>query len=56
MSQAGMKTGLIMMLAIIGGLGGWLPMRWFKKRLNSGSLSRDFHDPHAITLFAAFTS
>jgi len=36
MSQAGMKTGLVMMLAIVGlPLGGWLADLWFKKRVSA---------------------
>jgi MFS family permease len=57
MSQAGMKTGLIMMLAIIGGpLGGWLADAWFKKRVNSRLLFPAISTSlTAITLFAALT-
>jgi MFS family permease len=56
MSQAGMKTGLIMMLAIIGGpLGGWITDQWFKKRVSSRLLFPAISTAlTAVTLFAAF--
>ena len=57
MSQAGMKTGLIMMLAIIGGpLGGWLADAWFRKQVNARLLFPAISTTlTAITLFAALT-
>jgi len=57
MSQAGMKTGLIMMLAIIGGpVGGWLADVWFRRK-PSGRLLLPVISTMltAVTLFAAMT-
>jgi MFS family permease len=51
MSQAGMKTGLIMILAIIGGpLGGWLTDVWFRRRASARLLF-----PAISTLLTAVT-
>jgi MFS family permease len=57
MSQAGMKTGLIMMLAIIGGpVGGWIADVWFKKRASARLLFPAISTIlTAVVLFAAFT-
>jgi len=57
MSQAGMKTGLIMMLAIIGGpVGGWIADVWFKKRAAARLLFPAISTIlTAVVLFAAFT-
>ena len=57
MSQAGVKTGIIMMLAIIGGpLGGWLADEWFKRRVNSRLLFPAICTTlTALTIFIAFT-
>jgi MFS family permease len=56
MSQAGMKTGLIMMLAIIGGpVGGWIADSWFKKRVSARLLFPAISTIlTAVTLFTAF--
>jgi MFS family permease len=56
MSQAGVKTGTIMVLAIIGGpLGGWLADVWFKRRASSRLLFPAISTAlTAIVLFAAF--
>jgi len=56
-SQAGMKTGLIMLLAIIGlPLGGWLADIWFKKRVSSRLLFPAITTAlSAVILFAAFS-
>jgi len=36
MSQAGLKTSVVMLLAIVGGpLGGWIADRWFKKKVSA---------------------
>src|SRR5450759_1375772 len=55
--QAGMKTGLIMLLAIIGlPLGGWLTDMWFKKRVSSRLLFPAITTIlNAIILLAAFS-
>ena len=57
MSQAGLKTGLIMMLAIIGApLGGWITDVWFKKRVSARLLFPAISTIlTAVVLFAAFT-
>jgi sugar phosphate permease len=57
MSQAGMKTGLIMMLAIIGGpVGGWIADVWFKKKASARLLFPAISTIlTAVVLFAAFT-
>ncbi len=57
MSQAGMKTGLIMMLAIIGGpVGGWIADIWFKKKAAARLLFPAISTIlTAVVLFAAFT-
>jgi MFS family permease len=56
-SEAGMKTGLIMLLAIIGlPLGGWLADVWFKKRVSSRLLFPAITTTlNAIIIFAAFS-
>jgi MFS family permease len=56
-SQAGMKTGLLMLLAIIGlPLGGWLADMWFKKRVSSRLLFPAITTAlNAIILFIAFS-
>ncbi|MFH1123054.1 MAG: MFS transporter, partial [Pseudomonadota bacterium] len=56
-SQAGMKTGLLMLLAIIGlPLGGWLADLWFKKRMSARLLFPAMTTAlNAIVLFAAFS-
>ena len=56
-SQAGMKTGLLMLLAIIGlPLGGWLADMWFKKRVSARLLFPAITTAlNAIILFAAFS-
>jgi MFS family permease len=56
MSQAGMKTGLIMILAIIGlPLGGWLADVWFKKRVSARLLFPGITTAiNAIVVFIAF--
>ncbi|MGV8080033.1 MAG: spinster family MFS transporter [Syntrophales bacterium] len=57
MGQAGMKTGLIMMLAIIGGpVGGWIADVWFKKKASARLLFPAISTIlTAVVLFAAFT-
>ncbi|PKN34031.1 MAG: hypothetical protein CVU61_10600 [Deltaproteobacteria bacterium HGW-Deltaproteobacteria-19] len=57
MSQAGMKTGLIMMLAIIGGpVGGWIADVWFRKKASARLLFPAISTIlTAITLFIAIT-
>lgn len=57
MSQAGMKTGMVMMLAIIGlPVGGWLADMWFKKRVNSRLLLPGITTTlNALVVFIAFT-
>ena len=57
MSQAGMKTGLIMMLAIIGGpVGGWIADVWFKKKASARLLFPAISTIlTAVVLFTAFT-
>jgi MFS family permease len=56
-SQAGMKTGLLMLLAIIGlPVGGWLADMWFKKRASSRLLLPAITTAlGAIILFVAFS-
>ena len=56
-SEAGMKTGLIMLLAIIGlPLGGWLADVWFKKRVSARLLFPAITTIlNAIIIFAAFS-
>jgi MFS family permease len=56
-SQAGMKTGLLMLLAIVGlPLGGWLADMWFKKRVSARLLFPAITTVlNAIVLFAAFS-
>jgi MFS family permease len=56
-SQAGMKTGLLMLLAIIGlPLGGWLADMWFKKRVSSRLLFPAITTAlNAVILFIAFS-
>ena len=55
--QAGMKTGLIMLLAIIGlPLGGWLADVWFKKRVSSRLLFPAITVAlSAVVVFVAFS-
>ena len=57
MSQAGMKTSGIMMLAIIGApLGGLIADAWFKKRVNSRLLFPAITTIiNAVVIFAAFS-
>ncbi|MFA5321098.1 MAG: MFS transporter [Smithella sp.] len=57
MGQAGLKTGLIMMLAIIGApIGGWMADVWFKKRVSARLLFPAISTIlTAVTLFAALT-
>ncbi len=56
-SQAGMKTGLLMLLAIIGlPLGGWLADMWFKKRVSARLLFPAITTAlNAVILFIAFS-
>jgi MFS family permease len=56
MSQAGMKTGLVMMLALIGlPLGGWLADVWFKKRVSARLLFPAITTTlNAVVVFIAF--
>jgi MFS family permease len=56
-SEAGMKTGLIMLLAIIGlPLGGWLADIWFKKKVSSRMLFPALTIAiNAIIIFTAFS-
>lgn len=56
-SQAGMKTGLVMLLAIVGlPLGGWLADLWFKKRVNSRLLLPAITTAlSAMVMFVAFS-
>jgi len=56
-SQAGMKTGLLMLLAIIGlPLGGWLTDMWFKKRVSARLLFPAITTAlNAIVLLVAFS-
>ncbi len=56
MSQAGMKTGLVMILAIIGlPLGGWLADVWFKRRVSARLLFPAITTAiNAIVVFIAF--
>jgi MFS family permease len=56
-SEAGMKTGLLMLLAVIGlPLGGWLADMWFKKRVNARLLFPAITTAlNAIIIFAAFS-
>ena len=56
MSQAGMKTGLVMMLALIGlPLGGWLADVWFKKRASARLLFPAITTAiNAVVVFIAF--
>ena len=57
MSEAGMKTGLLMLLAIIGlPVGGWLTDLWFKKNVSSRMLFPALTIAlNAVVLFAAFS-
>lgn len=57
MSQAGVKTGAIMILAIIGGpVGGWLADVWFKRQASSRLLLPAISTAlTAIVLFVALT-
>jgi MFS family permease len=56
-SEAGMKTGLVMLLAIIGlPLGGWLADVWFKKRVSSRLIFPAITTAlNAIVIIAAFS-
>jgi MFS family permease len=56
-SEAGMKTSLLMILAIIGlPLGGWLADMWFKKRVTARLLFPAITTAlNAIVIFAAFS-
>ena len=56
-SQAGMKTSILMILAIIGlPLGGWLADMWFKKKVKSRLLFPAITTSlNALVLFAAFS-
>lgn len=56
MSQAGMKTGLVMMLAIIGlPIGGWIADVWFKKRASARLLFPAITTAmNALVVFIAF--
>ena len=56
-SEAGMKTGLIMLLAIIGlPVGGWLADLWFKKKVSSRMLFPAITIAlNAIVIFIAFS-
>lgn len=57
LSEAGMKTSAIMILAIIGlPLGGWLADTWFKKRVTARLLFPAITTTlNAIAIFAAFS-
>ena len=57
MGQAGMKTGTIMMLAIVGlPVGGWLADMWFKKKVSSRLLFPAITTLlNAVVLFLAFS-
>jgi len=57
MAQAGLKTGFLMLMALVGlPLGGWLADMWFKKRVNSRMLLPAITSAlSALTLFAAFS-
>jgi MFS family permease len=57
MSEAGMKVGVIMVLAIIGlPVGGWLADVWFKKNVGSRMLFPSLTIAlNAVVIFAAFT-
>lgn len=56
-SEAGMKTSLLMILAIVGlPLGGWLADAWFKKRVSSRMLFPAITTGlNAIVIFTAFS-
>ena len=56
-SEAGMKVGLIMLLAIIGlPVGGWLADVWFKKNVSSRMLFPSLTIAlNAVVIFAAFS-
>jgi MFS family permease len=56
-SEAGMKVGLIMLLAIIGlPVGGWLADLWFKKNVSSRMLFPSLTIAlNAVVIFAAFS-
>jgi MFS family permease len=56
-SEAGMKVGLIMVLAIIGlPVGGWLADLWFKKNVSSRMLFPSLTIAlNAVVIFAAFS-
>jgi MFS family permease len=57
MSEAGMKTGLLMLMAIIGlPVGGWLTDLWFKKNVGSRMLFPALTIAlNAVVIFAAFS-
>jgi MFS family permease len=57
MAQAGLKTGSIMLMALIGlPLGGWLADLWFKKKVSSRMLLPAITSAlSAVTLFLAFS-
>jgi MFS family permease len=57
MSEAGMKTGLIMLLAIVGlPVGGWLADLWFKKNVRSRMLFPSLTIAlNAVVIFSAFS-
>jgi MFS family permease len=57
MAQAGLKTGLLMLTALIGlPLGGWLADLWFKKRVNSRMLLPALTTAlGAVVMFIAFS-
>jgi MFS family permease len=57
MAQAGLKTGFLMLMALIGlPLGGWLADLWFKKKVSSRMLLPAITSfLSALTLFAAFS-
>ena len=56
MSQAGLKTGLVMMLAIVGlPVGGWLADAWFKKKVSARLLFPAITTAmNAVVVFIAF--
>jgi MFS family permease len=57
MGQAGLKTGLVMMLAIVGlPLGGWLADAWFKKKVSARLLFPAITTAiNAVVVFIAFS-
>ena len=56
MSRAGLKTGLVMMMAVVGlAMGGWLADSWFKKQVSARLLFPAITTAiNAIVVFVAF--